>query len=787
MSRKDQIVATLADKLIDNRKILAVVFILVTILLAWSATNIQLRPGFRKMIPTDHPYMETMMAYRDVFPSANKILFSLQWTGKGDIYNKTFLKALEQATQDIYFIKGINRQTVQSLFTPDTIYIRVTADGFKAGPVIPTIYAGTPEQIEQVKQNVLHSGMVGILVANNHKAAMIRASLLPYKSGKVNYRRIFHELQQLREKYSTGQYKKIEVDIIGFTMLLGFVIQALKFVFLFFAIAFVVTVLLLYLYTRSWKITGTALVAALLPVLWLIGVLPLIGFGIDPMTILVPFLIFATGVSHAVQMTSAWKREKIGGSDSPSAAKASFRKLFIPGAVALLTEAIGFAVIMLIQIPIVRALGITACIGVLLMIITNKMVLPIILSYMDLSDKAMAKGQKQRSSAIWDKFAVFAQPRNAIIVFVAVGLIMAFATWKSRSLVIGDTDIGAPSLWPQSTYNQDVRSITNLYSIGVNVLGVIVEAKHFEGSSCLHWPVMHLVDRFELYMQGVYGVTAVKSVAGIGKRIVAAFNEGVPKWRALPRSASGLKTASPAFDPQLGFASQGCQALRVMIFTKNHKASVIAHIVHEVEHFMATHKVEGVDMRLAMGNMGVTAATNQVIEEAEIKMLLYLFGSLIILCLLTFRSLRALLCVMVPLTGVTIMANALMVLLDIGLKVATLPVIALGVGVGIDYGIYLFERIQHNLKDEGHNFHEAFRLAMHERGSPIAFTAITMAVGVATWTMSALKYQAEMGMLLAFLFLVNMVGALILLPALGSWFYRDAGKAERSQGESETE
>lgn len=780
MNRKEKTVARIADILLGNRKVLAIAFAVITLLLAWSASHIQLRPGFQKMIPTSHPYMQTMMEYLDTFSGANRILVSLRWKGEGDIYNKTFMTALQKATNDVFFIPGIDRTSVKSLFTPDTIFIRVTEDGFKGAPVVPKVYSATEEQLDQVRKNVLHSGQVGILVANNHKAALIRANLLPYdtskspEENKVNYWEIFHDLQDIRAKY---EGENIEVNIIGFTMLLGYVINGLLGVFAFFALAFAVTVVLLYLYTRSWKITGTALIAAMLPVFWLIGVLPLLGFGIDPMSILVPFLIFATGVSHAVQMTSTWKRELIAGSDSWTAAHRSFEKLFIPGSVALLTEAIGFAVIMLIEIPIVQELGITACIGVLLMIITNKMVLPIVLSYMNLSQKALVDGERRGVSNFWDKFTVFAVPRNAIVIFLVVGIGMGFATWISRDLVIGDTDIGSPDLRPDSRYNQDVRAITNLYSIGVNVLGVIVEAKNFEGGSCLHWPVIHLVDQFEVYMRGVAGVHSVTSVAGIGKRIVAAFNEGVPKWRALPRSSAGLTTASPAFKPQLGFTSTRCRAIQVMIFTTDHKGATIAHVVNEVEEFIDSHQVEGVTLRLANGNMGVTAATNEAVESAEARMLLYLFGSLIVLCLLTFRSVRALLCVMVPLVCVTIMGNALMVMLDIGLKVATLPVIALGVGVGIDYGIYLFERIQHNLREEGLDFQESFRLAMRERGSPIAFTAVTMAVGVATWVMSALKYQADMGLLLAFLFLVNMIGALILLPALGSWFYRDAGKA----------
>ena len=592
----------------------------------------------------------------------------------------------------------------------------------------------------------------------------------------MDYWEVANKLEDIRNKYES---ENIEVNIIGFAKLLGDVIKGLLGVFLFFALAFFITVILLYLYTRSWKITGTALVVALLPVLWLIGVLPLIGFGIDPMSILVPFLIFSIGVSHAVQMTSAWRLEVVNGSDSQEAARLAFTKLFVPGAVALLTEALGFGVIMLIQIPIVQELGVTACLGVLLMIITNKMILPIILSHMHLEKSSLehsANAEAGFGGKLWDKFAIFAEPKNALIVFVFAGAVMALATWESRGLVIGDSEVGVPELHPDSRYNVDNREIARLYDIGVDVLSVVVEAPDFEGDSCLQYPVINLVDKFELYARSIAGVQSVTSVAGIGKRVIAAYNEGNPRWRSLPRSEQALTTGSAAFSPRLGLNTESCRAIQVLLFTKDHEGSTIDHIIHEIKAFTEENQVEGVTMRLAAGNVGVMAATNEAVEAAEAKMLLSLFAALIIFCLISFRSWRALLCVLVPLVGVTVMGNALMAWLDIGLKVATLPVIALGVGVGVDYGIYLFERIQHYMKDATVDFQEAFRRSMHDRGSPIVFTAITMSVGVATWTMSALKYQADMGLLLAFLFLVNMFAAIVLLPALGAWFYRGQGQ-----------
>jgi uncharacterized protein len=843
-SRLDRFVSGFADVLVGRRHILSVVFAALTVFFGWSATHVKLDPGFLKLIPIKHPYMKTMFDYLQDFNDANMLLVNLRWNGEGDIYNPEFMGAMQKATDDVFFIPGVNRTQVSSIFTPSTYYIEITEEGFKGEPVVPARFSGTAEQLDRVRHNVGLSGQIGLIVSNDQKAALIRANLQevdtkdpakaeaffravmaklgdirgrfespnkytfklardvgPLKAGDVaaegyvDYGRMlrFQQFQApdpgggdpiivkgsdvVAESAPNPDYNdKLEVNIIGFSQLLADVIAGLVGVFAFFALAFVITLMLLFGYTRSLRMTVTAMIVALLPVVWLLGLLPLIGFGIDPMSILVPFLIFSIGVSHAVQMTNAWRQEAAAGANSMDASRAAFKKLFIPGSVALLTNALGFGVIMLIDIPIVHELGITACLGVLLMIATNKMILPIILTHITLeesSKKYSAEGQGAGQSRLWAAIARCAEPRVALVVFAISAGLLAVSAVASRGLVIGDSGRGVPELRKDSRYNRDNDQIGNTYNIGTDLLTVIAEAKDFQGDSCLHYPVVNLLDRFELFLRGVEGVQSVTSVAGIGKLVISAFSEGSPRMRTLPRSEAALSTGSRAFDPNLGLNNEGCRAIKVMVFTNNHDGTTIAHVIDEIKRFIAQNPVEGVNLRLASGNVGVMAATNEAVSAAEVTMLLAIFGALALLCLLTFRSLKATLCVLVPLTLVSIFCNALMALLGIGLKVATLPVVALGVGVGVDYGIYLFERIQHEMAD-GADFHQAFYEAMRQRGTAAVFTAITMAIGVGTWTLSALKFQADMGLLLSFMFLVNMLGALCLLPARGAFFFRPA-------------
>jgi predicted RND superfamily exporter protein len=778
-NNKTLLVDRCADLLMAHRRWLLPLFVVLTVVFAGTATRIKLDPGFYKMIPLQHPYMQTFVQYLDAFPGANRVLFNLRWKGEGDIYNPVFLKTLHAASDEVFFIPGVERTRVSSLFTPDTRYVEVTEQGFYGDVVVPARFSASPTDLDVVRRNVARSGVIGRLVQNDLKGALIRADLQeinPQTGRKVDYAEVAAALDKIRDKYASEQ---IEVNVIGFPVLIGDIITGLSSVFAFFLVAFVITTVLLFFYCRSLRLTLLALTVALLPVIWLLGLLPLVGFGIDPMSILVPFLIFSIGVSHAVQMTNAWKLEVLAGADSLTAAHTCFRRIFVPGALALLANALGFAVIMRIQIDSVRELGIMACLGVLLMILTNKMMLPILLSNMRLEDSArsarVAAGGRHR---LWWALSAVTRPGPALLVIGVSLSLLAVGVVESRKLVVGDIGSGAPELRDGSRYNVDSHSIVDHYAIGVDVLTVVVEAKQFAGDdACLHYDVMNAVDRFATFLRGVPGVQSVISVPDLAKVGIAANNEGNPRWSALPRSSQALQQGAEAYNPDMGMNTQGCSAMQVLIYTQNHEGATLRHLTGEIKRYIAlqAHDETSTGLRidqafqLAGGNAGVMAATNEAVEKAEVEMLVAIFSAITLMCFLTFRSWKAVLCIIAPLAVVSVLCNALMAVLGIGLKVATLPVVALGVGVGVDYGIYLFERVEHQLERAGQDLRTAFYEAFRQRGTAAVFTAVTMSMGVATWAFSPLKFQADMGLLLAFMFLVNVFGAVLLLPALACW------------------
>jgi predicted RND superfamily exporter protein len=767
----DNLIQKVSRLVFDHRRTWLIIFGILTVLFAASASRLVVDAGFNKMVPLKHEYMKVYREYEKVFGGANRVAIALIQKD-GDIYNKEYMAKLKGLTDDVFLLNGVDRPSVKSLFTPNTRFIEVIEEGFAGGNVIPATFQGTDADLAIVRANVNKSTEVGRTVATDFSGALVSAGLLeidPQTGQRLNYFQFAGKLEELRAKYASDRHG---VHIIGFAKAIGDIRDGARSVITFFGLAFVITAALMLWFVKDVKLTVVALVVAMMPVLWLLGTLPILGFGIDPLSILVPFLIFSIGVSHAVQMTKTWEREVVSGVDSLTAAKRAFAKLFIPGTLALLTNVLGFAVIMLIPIDIVRELGITASLGVAWMIITNKMLLPIMLSHLSMSKHALAKEafQESRADRFWRAAARGVERKRATVIVAVAAVILVGGLIQAHNLKVGDYGIGVPELRPDSRYNLDNAKIVEKFAIGVNTLGVVAQTKDVQGA-CTNYEIMSAIESFDWYMQNVPGTQSVISLPSLAKMVNAGFNEGNIKWRQLPRDNQVMAQSVTPIDTSTGLLNPDCSAMQVLVNTTDQQGETIARLVTEVKAFSAAHPSDKLQFKLATGNVGVMAATNEAVDKARYEMNFAIFGALLVMCMVTFRSLRATLCILIPLAIVSVLCEALMPALGIGLKVSTLPVIALGVGVGVDYGIYLYDRIETHL-EEGKDLQSAFFEALNERGTAMVFTAVTMTIGVGTWAMSALKFQADMGVLLAFMFFLNMLGALFLLPALAAFLLK---------------
>ena len=764
-------VVRLANGIFRWRLSLLLLGIAVTLALAAAATRLQVQGGFDKMVPLSHPYMRTFMKYQPAFGGANKVVVGLM--GKpGDVFDPAFLADLKGLNDDLFFLHGIDRSSLISLYSPNTTYMEVVEDGFRVGQVLPENFDGSAASIAQFRSNLMKSPWLGRIVARDFSGALISATLMnrdPTTGKPLDLRQVGAALEKIRARHQNDRFR---VRILGFAKYSSDIASGASEVLLFFSIAALITALLLYWYTASLRITATALCVAAVPVVWLLGLMPLVGLTLDPISILAPFLIFSIGVSHAVQMTHAWTLETLRGLDAQTSARNAFAKLFVPGTSALLANAIGFMVIAFVDIQVVRDLVITATLGVTLMIASNKVLLPILLSYMKVDPNAHHRaGHEKLGGAMWTRLSVIATPAKAAPVVALAALLLAVGLWKAHAEVIGDLGVGVPELRANSRYNQDVKAITKKFALGVDVLQVIAQTAH--ANDCNRADVLDAVDRFDFDMRQSHDVQSVRSLAGFVKDTTVGFSEGDVKWSTIPSTRDQRNQA-------IGFSTRGggdlinsdCSAMNISIYPVNHQAATLARIVARVKAFQQHFDTPEVKFLLASGNDVVMAATNEAVEAADHWVNFALFGAVTLLCLLTFRSFVITACIVIPLGIVTVLCYALMASLGIGMKVNTLPVVALGVGVGVDYGIYLFEVIRHEMKSRGHSLQQAFLSALQQRGAASLFTAVTMSVGVGTWVFSSLKMQADMGVLLVFMFLINAFAALLLLPALSAFLLR---------------
>jgi predicted RND superfamily exporter protein len=751
--------------------------ILTTLLLAGSATRLEVQAGFSKMLPLEHPYMKTFLKYQQDFGGANKVLVAVRGRD-GDIFNAAALAKLKAVHQDLFFTPGVERSSVLSLYSPNTIFMEVVEDGFRAGPVLPSNFDPTPQGFEELRANLLKSQWIGRIVASDFSAALVSVTLLerdPDTGARLDVKRIGADLEKIRAKHEDERFS---VHIVGFAKSSADIAAGAAGATLFFGIAAAITALLLLWYSGSWKLTALAMAVALTPVVWLLGLLPILGLTLDPMSILVPFLIFSIGVSHAVQMTNAWKLEVLRGRDGLAAARIAFVKLFIPGASALLANAIGFLVIAFVKIEMVQELVITATLGVTLMILTNKLLLPILLSHLSLAPgEARGHGHETMGDALWRKLAVATTPRAAVLVIAVGALLLGGGLWKAREQVIGDLGRGVPELRADARYNRDVEVVSKSFAIGVDVLQVIAQGD--QPAACNRFETLDTIDRFEFLMRQTDGVQSARGIGGFTKLAAVGYSEGDAKWAAIPDTRE-QRNQSVMFSTRGGgdLVNRDCSAMNVSVFTRDHQAETLAHIVSEVKRFQEAFDSEQLRFHLASGNAGVMAATNEAVAAADHWVNWALFCAVTLLCLATFRSVAVTLCIVLPLGLVTVLCYALMAALGIGMKVNTLPVVALGVGVGVDYGIYLFEVIRHEMKSRDADLREAFFQALRQRGTSSLFTAVTMTAGVATWLFSSLRFQSDMGVLLGFMFLVNAFGAILLAPALAAFLLRAPARVQ---------
>ncbi len=907
------------------RRVCVSALLLGTLFFLWQA--LQIRPGaeYENSLPLGHPYIQVFKQYQADFGGANTVLVALlQKPGTApDIYNDKFLGELKSATEEVFFMAGIDRAHVSSIFTRNVRYIEVVDGGFIADDVVPAEYAPTPEMFALIRRNVAKAQVVGSLVSRDQRGAMISAEVLehdPVSGRKIDPVRLSHTLEDdVRGRFSSpkkyvyrlkravapfaagdavaetfkqpdwtlwlrhveadrkqadGSVERYElpgrdlaveaqdnpqynpdigVHIIGFTKVTGDVTDAAVQVMLFFGLTVLATMLALWWYLGSFRLALLPLCCSVVAVIWEFGLLRTFGYGVDPFAIMVPFLVLAVSTSHGVQYVNTWADEVVQGRDGFEASRSTFRRLFIPGSIALLTNVAGFLTIYLVPIGSVRDMSINACLGMFAVIVTNKVMMPIWLSKLSVANvDAFRRKRLAKISAgdrLWHALS-FVTEKPVAAALVLLSLVVLGGSWAIQSKrIVGDATTGVPELRPDSRYNRDFAAVTGNFSIGTDILKLITETAP---ETCAQYDTLNQIDTFAWRMQNVEGVQSVKSIATVVRQAYLGLMDLEPKFGVLPRNGNVLSLINQDIQTTSGLLDFHCAAMPVFVFTADHRAATIDRVIDAAKRFNAQNagefyaahseaKVTACDARTALrrsvgirrdelqrytdalrdqgaddekiaanpraqslqkaaddataqyqeqaelscpanfaigsGNIGVMAAANEVVEAKELITVLAVYAVIVLLVLISYRSPAGLLAICIPLFMVSIFANALMALFGIGLKVATLPVVSLAVGVGVDYGIYIYDVLQDKVRVHGMSLREGYFQTLHQTGKAVIFTGLCLAGGVAAWLFSDLQFQRDMGKLLVFMFIANMLGAVLLCPAYYRFLMRIRGKA----------
>jgi uncharacterized protein len=755
--------------LFNNRPIIMVLCAIATIFLGYQATKVRLSADYASMIPTHQPYIVNFLNhYDDLSTQSNAVQIAVV-ADNGSILDAHYLQVLENLSNEVYLLPGINRPFMQSLWSPQTTWQLVTPDGITGGRVIDSNYDGSPKELQAVGTNIQNAGVLGQLVALDYKSSMIYAPLLLNVEGKpLNYGQLARQLNELRVKYAS---QGVTLHMIGQAMVFGDMINAIDEVLVFFLVSIIITTCMLFWYTRCIRSTALVVTASLTAVVWQMGLLTLLHIDLTPYSVLVPFLVFAIGMSHGAQKMNGVMQDIGRGTHRLVAARYTFRRLFLAGFVALVCDATSFAVLMVIRISAIQQLATVATIGVALLVVTNLILIPITLSYIGVNPKAAERSQRtgvnytSKRNAVWAFLDLFTQRKWASVAILGGLLVAGVGYYVGRNVQIGDLNPGAPELRQTSQYNNDNAYIISHYAVGSDQMVVMVDTP--EGT-CLDYPTLSTMERLQWKLQQMPEVASAASVSTFQDYILSSLTEGSPKWFGLEPDAD-LIYESQLYAPRR-LMNFDCSFDPIYVSLVDHKAKTLTAVLNAAQTFIKdpSNQGPGFKMSLVGGNAGIEAATNIVVAQANTIMLVLIYTVVTIFCFIAFRSWRAVLCAIIPLVITSILAQALMVWLNIGIKVATLPVSALGVGIGVDYALYVLSILLRFLRG-GLPLSEAYYETLMSTGKVVLLTGFTLALGVSTWIFAPIKFQADMGLLLTFMFLWNMLGAMILLPALASF------------------
>jgi predicted RND superfamily exporter protein len=728
-------------------------------------SRVTIDAGVASHLPAEHAFMRTFLDYQEDLLGTDRVMVVLR-ARRGDIWNVAAIRKLKEVTDALAALPAIDRRTVTSLWTPNVTYMEITEDGLHTEDIVGAGYTVDnldEAEVARIRERVLRGGLHGRLVASDDTAALVVGSTTatnPETGEKPDRLKLAARLEtELRQKLTDDAF---EIHLVGVPTMMAEIANGVKHaVVVLLPLGLLLTLGLLRLLTGRWRLAALPLLCSLASLVWQFGLVGLLGCGFDPLTLVIPFLVLVVGAVHGIVQAQVIAQRVAAGASAMDAARECFRRLFVPGSLALLATALALLVMAFIPIHTVRAAGITAAFGAAAKIVSNLVLLPVLASYG--SGRAGAGGLAPRcGEKVAGLFGACARARPAAFVLVASAILLAVSAWLAPGRHFGDEHPGATELKPSARYNRDANLFTGHFDIRMDLLLLIVEVPK---DSCLDYEVIDYIDRLTWHMQNVPGVHSVMSATPVARYLSAMWNEGNPKWSGIPRNRYALMQVMSSIPAALGVFNKDCSVMQVQVFTDDHSEQTVRAVTEAARSFREQNPSDRIRLRLASGGIAIQAATDEVLASAELPMLLWPLAGILLLAVLAWRDWRAALACALPHALATLLGYAVMRATGTGVTTATLPVLALGIGIGSTFSFYLWSDLRRRLA-QGVELPDAWPLTLRETGGAVTGIALTLAAASAVWWFSAITAQAEAGRLLAFLLPAHWLLALTLLPAL---------------------
>jgi predicted RND superfamily exporter protein len=756
----------LAHWFLDHRLLTIMIIAVPSLMLAYALPSIEVYSRFADLLPAKHEYIKNYNRMKQTFGGANVVTMSLQVEGGGDIFTYETLNKIKHLTEEIDLIQGVNHYQVASIAHPKIRRIRTTAGGLiKSEPVLPKDIPTEADDLKRLREESFNNDIVyGTYISADGTAALILAG---FDEERLDYNTIFTRLKELKAEVEADGTTKLYVA--GEPMLKGWIYYHSSELWTIFSVTAAVMIFLLYLHFRTVAGVFIPMLGTAMSAVWGLGLVGWLGFNLDPLILVVPILISARTASHCVQMMERYHDEIRVGATRDAAVRTSMGELIVPASIAIFTDAAGLLVLAVSSIPIIAKLGYFCAFWSLSNLVTVAILVPLVLSYLP-APKIGLEEHKNTYSRIMATLAKFlTAPRAALPVFGVVGIIIVVGLYYADKAVVGEEKPGSPILFQESEYNIAAAHIADKFA-GANQFSIYFEAE--EAHKMKDPAVVAVMEEFGRYMSDVINFGGTRDIPNLVRSINRLYHYDDPRWSLVPSSQKDV--GNTLFMYEAGAAMPGVileymdlegRTANFVVFFKDATGPTVFAAVEAAQKFLEEHPIEGVTPRFAGGIIGTTAAANQEVEHSELMQTILIMVVVMLSVMVTYRSVVAAILVFVVLGLAVLINRAYMGFRGIGLNVNTLPVTSVGIGLGVDYAIYMLDRIREEVRHR--NIDDAVRVSLVTTGAAVLFTAVTVIAGIIYWIPgSSLRFNSEMSMLLLLLMTSNMIGAITVLPLL---------------------